>query len=184
MDDWENVTKSQMLVPLPHEKPITTVLNDFTQSYASKLTEGDPELDILDEIVHGFKEYFDKAIGRILLYRFERKQYMDLAAAMEGRPPPVYREGGNGEAERPDKDLASIKGKGPCDVYGAEHLARLIVTMPELISQTNMDAQAVNRLKEELHKLTQFLAKNATKYFAADYDAVESEYVDEMKRPM
>lgn len=171
-----------MLVPLPHEKPITTVLNDFTQSYTSRLTEGDPEVEILEEIIHGLKEYFDKSIGRILLYRFERKQHLDLVAAMEGKPPPVYQENSNGEERQPNKSLARIKGKTACDVYGAEHLSRLIVSMPELISQTNMDAQAVNRLKEELHKLTQFLAKNATRYFAQDYESVENAYVDDAKR--
>jgi len=50
--------------------------------------------------------------------------------------------------------------------------------MPELIAQTNMDHQAVSRLREELAKLTQWLAKHASTYFIAEYEAAGPEYAD------
>ena len=50
--------------------------------------------------------------------------------------------------------------------------------MPELIAQTNMDTQSVNRLREELAKMTMWLAKDANlkKYFAADYMKAGPDY--------
>lgn len=46
--------------------------------------------------------------------------------------------------------------------------------MPELTAQTNMDAAAVSRLKEELSKFTVWLSKNSEKYFVAKYEKPES----------
>lgn len=74
-------------------------------------------------------------------------------------------------------DIAhTIVGKTPSEIYGAEHLCRLFVSMPELIAQTNMDAQSVNRLREELAKMTQWLGKNVDTYFAKEYMNAGQEY--------
>ena len=53
--------------------------------------------------------------------------------------------------------------------------------MPELIAQTNMDHQAVNRLREELAKITQWLGKNSAKYFTAEYESATQEYIDKAR---
>ena len=56
-----------------------------------------------------------------------------------------------------------------------------LVSMPELIAQTNMDHQAVNRLREELAKITQWLGKNSAKYFTAEYESATQEYIDKAR---
>lgn len=53
----------------------------------------------------GCKDYFEKCVGRILLYRFEREQYFEMTQMLN--------KGGEWE------------GKNMGDVYGAEHLCRL-----------------------------------------------------------
>lgn len=53
----------------------------------------------MKEILDGLKLYFDKALGNILLYRFERAQYADVRKLYS------------------DKSMSEI--------YGAEHLLRL-----------------------------------------------------------
>jgi hypothetical protein len=68
VDDWENVTKNQQLVPLPAAKPVYTILNDYLEFEKPKRQPG-PDPDILDEVIAGLREYFDKCLGRILLYR-------------------------------------------------------------------------------------------------------------------
>lgn len=55
--------------------------------------------ELLEEVFDGLRIYFNKALGNILLYRFERHQYADIIRQM------------------PDKELV--------DIYGAEHLLRL-----------------------------------------------------------
>ncbi len=106
MDDWENVTKTLQLVPLPSPHPVNALLATYEDQELAKRRAGSPEADILQELTAGIREYFDKCLGRILLYRFERDQYFEVCKWFTTP---------GGEYE----------GKGPGDVYGPEHLARL-----------------------------------------------------------
>lgn len=164
------------------------ILEEYNQEERPKRTTP-AEADVLEEVIQGIREYFDKSLDKILLYRFEREQYHLLRKKWEA---------GSG-------DLAN---KGPLDVYGAEHLARLfgkfsinsftylagffsclvdcsllvcfyyLATMPELIAQTNMDAQATSRLREELAKFTLWLSKYSEKFFSNKYLTASNEYIE------
>lgn len=96
---------------------------------------------------------------------------------------------------------ADSKNTCAVDTYGAEHLARLLgmsdcvpnrqlqekhikltshnslVSLPELIAQTNMDQQSVNRLREELTKFTSWFSRHAVRYFVSEYETPGAEYV-------
>lgn len=106
VDDWENVTKNLSLVPLPSAHPVNEILTTYFDEEKGKRRLGSAEADLLEEVVSGVKEYFEKCLGRILLYRFERQQFFEIRQLWEH---------GVGEWE----------GKGAGDVYGAEHLCRL-----------------------------------------------------------
>ena len=69
VDDWENVTKNQQLVPLPHPHPIEQVLRDYVAQERTKRIIGSASMEVLDETIAGVMEYFDRCLGRILLYR-------------------------------------------------------------------------------------------------------------------
>lgn len=56
-----------------------------------------------------------------------------------------------------------------------------LVSLPELIAQTNMDHQSVNRLREELSKLTNWLGRNAINYFVNEYETPGQEYTEKAK---
>lgn len=159
VDDWENVTKNQQLVPLPHRVPVEIVLDDYLEFERPHREPGSASHDILEETVAGLREYFDKCLGRILLYRFERPQYIEMHQIWESGGPH----------------------KSPIDTYGVEHLCRLLVSLPELISQTNMDQQSVNRLRDELTKFTTWLSKNMVKYFVSEYETPNQQYVDQVR---
>ncbi|KAK1754616.1 MRG-domain-containing protein [Echria macrotheca] len=160
VDDWENVTKNNQLVPLPHVHPVDEILNDYLAHERPNREPGSASMDVLEEIMSGLREYFDKALGRILLYKFERAQYVEL-----------YR-----EWQKPES-----KHKSAIDTYGAEHLARLLVSMPELIAQTNMDNQSVKKLRDELSKFCIWFSRHVTKYFVSEYETPSQEYVDQAK---
>ncbi|KID76735.1 keratinolytic protein, partial [Metarhizium brunneum ARSEF 3297] len=161
VDDWENITKNNQLVPLPHPKPVTRILEDYLSFERPHREEGSASMDILVEVVAGFREYFEKALSRILLYRFERHQYMDLRKLWD--------------------NVESTKYKSVCDVYGAEHLSRLLVSLPELLAQTNMDQQSVSRLREEIGKFTVWLGRHCETYFVNEYETPSQEYVDKAR---
>lgn len=105
VDDWENVTKNQQVVALPAKASVNQILDDyFNEEKPKRATSAD--LDVLEEVITGIREYFDKSLDKILLYRFEREQYRSLRSKWE-----------NGSGNFADK--------GPLDIYGAEHLTRL-----------------------------------------------------------
>lgn len=163
VDDWEEVTKNLALVPLPAPKPVNTIIDEYFAEEKEKRFSGSAEMDLLEEVVAGMKEYFDVALGRMLLYRFERQQYLE-----------VRRKWAEGKGE--------WKGKGCVgDTYGAEHLCRMIVSLPEIVAQTNMDAQSVNRLREEMTKFVNWLSKNTRTYFTADYERANQDYIEKTR---
>ena len=99
---------------LPSTNPVNKILDTYYDEELEKRRAGSADGDILEEVIQGLKEYFDKCLGTILLYRFERQQYFDVKKAL------------NGELKEPIPDeWRELKGKGVADVYGAEHLARL-----------------------------------------------------------
>ncbi|PNY26107.1 Chromatin modification-like protein eaf3, partial [Tolypocladium capitatum] len=163
VDDWENITKNNQLVPLPHPKSVNQILESYLAYEKPHREEGSASMDILEEVVAGFREYFEKALSRILLYRFERHQYMDIRKLW-------------------DNNTEEMTGyRGVCDVYGAEHLARLIVSLPDLLAQTNMDQQSVSRLREEIGKFTVWLSRNCETYFVSEYETPSQEYIDKAR---
>lgn len=106
VDDWEKVTKEQKLVPMPAATPVTQFLDDYYRTESANRRPGSADADLLEEVIAGVKEYFNRALGRILLYRFERPQFYDVHKWIES---------GHGEHA----------GKTLCDMYGCEHLLRL-----------------------------------------------------------
>jgi mortality factor 4-like protein 1 len=53
--------------------------------------------------------------------------------------------------------------------------------MPELIAQTNMDAQSIQRLREEITKLMMWITKHSGKYFNEPYVPATQEYIDKAR---
>ncbi|KAL2005711.1 hypothetical protein VTN00DRAFT_10204 [Thermoascus crustaceus] len=161
VDDWENVTKNLQVVALPAKFSVNQILDAYVEEEKPKRTSPS-DIDVLEEVIAGIREYFDKSLDKILLYRFEREQYRLLRKRWEA--------GAEGFAD-----------KGPLDIYGAEHLTRLFATMPELIAQTNMDQQSTNRLREELSKITIWLSRNSDKFFATRYMTASNEYIEKSR---
>ncbi|KAI8226086.1 Chromatin modification-related protein eaf3 [Colletotrichum sp. SAR 10_96] len=162
VDDWENITKNNQLVPLPHPHPVDEILNDYLAFEKPNREDGSANMDILEEVLAGLREYFEKSLSRILLYRFERPQYHEIRKEWE-------------------KAGENDKNKSVCDTYGSEHLCRLMVSLPELVAQTNMDSQSVGRLREELSKFTVWLGKHAKNYFVSEYETPSQEYIDKAR---
>ncbi|KAH8599130.1 MRG-domain-containing protein [Bisporella sp. PMI_857] len=162
VDDWENVTKNLQLVPLPHPHPVKEILDDYLEYEKPRREKGSAQADLLDEVVAGLLEYFDKCLGRILLYRFEREQYLEVRKEWASKESKLYQ-------------------KTALDTYGAEHLCRLLVSLPELIAQTNMDQQSINRLREELQKLANWLGRNAVSYFVSEYETPSQLYIEKAR---
>ncbi|KAG4304926.1 hypothetical protein PORY_001601 [Pneumocystis oryctolagi] len=168
VDDWENITKNQQLVSLPRSPTVTEILQNYKNSIsaAQKKRFSNADADIFEEVISGIKLYFDRCLGNILLYRFERQQYSDIRKTYK------------------DKEMS--------DIYGAEHLLRLfgryivervewktlilLVSLPELIAHTNMDHQSIQILKSYIKEFLKFLVKNQSEYFLKIYENASPNY--------
>ncbi|KAJ1978648.1 Esa1p-associated factor [Dimargaris verticillata] len=156
VDDWEHITKDQQLVPLPRNPSVADILGQYKRSKLASQTKkkrGHDRYheDILDEVLEGLRLYFDKALGNILLYRFERLQYADMCKQHPNRP--------------------------MSDIYGAEHLLRLFVQLPSLIAHTHMEPDAISILKEHLSDFLMFLQKDTKAFFTTEYENASPAYL-------
>lgn len=162
VDDWEYVTKNYQLVPLPAKYPVNWIMDEYFDQEKVNRRLGSPEAQFLEEVRIGIKEWFKRALGKTLLYRFEREQYSDVSAWWEDVTDPN------------DKWY----GRGVGDCYGVEHLCRLLVKIPEYISHTNMDAQSINTMRKELDQFMSWLARNAPEFMCKEYTQATQEYIE------
>ena len=90
--------------------------------------------------VAALKLYFDRSCAAFLLYRFERlqlQQYLD---------------------SRPGSDERVL-----CQVYGAEHMLRLFVKLPLLLSHANLSPTDAAALASRLQRVVDWLDANLPK---------------------
>ncbi|KAI8097456.1 MRG-domain-containing protein [Halteromyces radiatus] len=151
VDDWENITKNQQLVPLPREPTVTQILAQYKQYRMEKKSGKEWNAELMDEVIEGLCMYFNKALGTMLLYQFERQQYSDI------------------RRKNSSKDMA--------DIYGAEHLLRLYVQLPNLIAHTSMDESTVVVLAEYLADILKYIQKMQKQFFVTEYQNASPSYV-------
>ena len=183
VDDWENVTWLNQMVPLPSKYPVSELLDEYRAFQENNVNPGSMEAAILDEMTQGVREYFNLALGRILLYKQERRQYGEWRKRVMNKNDPIHKDG--------EKSLYQI--------YGAEHFLRLLseskvpshspckanhglAMMPELTAQTNLDTTAINKLREGLIDMLMWLAQKSSisKYFGVPY--VDNHHLEEHER--
>ncbi|KAH9111636.1 hypothetical protein LEN26_002250 [Aphanomyces euteiches] len=109
---------------------------------ADFLAATEPTDDTLRPIFDGLQLYFDKALPLLLLYRQERAQYNQLGS-----------------------DIV------PSSVYGAEHLLRLFVRLPLLMSQMDLDLPYADqvRIQGAMNQFLKFVQKQRQTYFVPQY---------------
>ena len=64
------------------------------------------------------------------------------------------------------------------DVFGAEHLLRLFVKLPELLAQCKMQREHMQVLVSKLMELLKFIQANKAKYFATAFEPPSDEYIE------
>ncbi|KAK9949040.1 hypothetical protein M0R45_004586 [Rubus argutus] len=127
--------------------PRSPTVDDILQKYLDYRTKKDGKLtDPVGEVLKGIRCYFDKALPMILLYKKERKQYHDTV----------------------------VDDVSPSTIYGAEHLLRLFVKLPELLAYVNIEEETLTRLQQQLLDFLKFLQKNQSTFFLSSYDGSKS----------
>ncbi|XP_030495293.1 protein MRG1 isoform X2 [Cannabis sativa] len=138
VDDCEFITCMGKLPRLPRHPNVSEIFQWYIQH---RTEQKEPSADSVHEIMKGLQCYFDKALPLRLLYSEERQQYERAMAAY---------------------DLT------PSHVYGAEHLLRLFVLMPELLYHANMEEEALVELIENFNDFLKYLRMNQGACFRSD----------------
>lgn len=127
--------------------PRTPNVEDIMKKYLEyRLKKDGTKDESVGEIVKGLVCYFDKALPAMLLYKSERQQFEELI----------------------------INDVSPSSIYGAEHLLRLFVRLPELLSQANIEEETLIELQQKLVDLLKFLRKNQNAFFLSSYHVPEN----------
>ncbi|KAI3799002.1 hypothetical protein L1987_34290 [Smallanthus sonchifolius] len=117
-------------------------IDDIMKMYLEYRSKKDMISDSAGEILKGLRCYFDRALPVILLYDKERPQY--------------------GEYIKNDVS--------PSSVYGAEHLLRLFVKLPELLPYVNIEEDLLMSLQQKFLDFLMFLQKKQSSFFLSSYD--------------
>lgn len=161
VDDWEAVTKNNQLVPLPRNPNVLEILLEFKDhiiKMGKQTNLRDPEL-ILPTIISGLQVYFDRSLGANLLYRFERPQYAEIRKTYVTGPKVVVGQ---------EKEMSAI--------YGAEHLLRMLVSLPQMVASSTMDAESVGLVKDYVNELLVFLVNERSRFFMTEYESSSLQY--------
>lgn len=151
VEDWEHVVQDQKIIRLPRECSVQVVLDQFVESKRkSRTTAG---VAVYQEIVAGLKEYFNRCLPKLLLYRLERIQYDAMSAI-------------------------HVDGAAPSSIYGAEHLLRLFIKLPQLLGRLHLAPDASEPLQIRLNEVLKFLAARKT-VFNAEYFHPDESYMRE-----
>ncbi|KAI9464005.1 MRG-domain-containing protein [Lactarius psammicola] len=160
VDDWEAVTKNNQLVTLPRSPTVSEILEEFKQHILGSPPPNlrDPQV-VLPTIVSGLQVYFDKALGSNLLYRFERPQYADIRKRYVTGPTVQVSQ---------EREMSSI--------YGAEHLLRMIVSLPAMVAGSTMDPESVGLVRDYVTELMTYMMDQRARLFQREYDSASLQY--------
>ncbi|GMI82668.1 MORF related gene 2 [Hibiscus trionum] len=126
--------------------PRTPNVEDILKMYIDYRYEKDNMVsDSVREIFKGICAYFDKILPSVLLYRSEWRQYTDIVNEF------VF----------------------PSKAYGAEHLLRLFVKLPELLMRAYIEQGTLLELQQNLVDLLKFMQKNQNALFLSTYHVAE-----------
>ena len=159
VDDWEWITRKEHLIRIPKGPPaaaaasneetgdgepvpaasftVSRVLQEFMEF---KQAQGQADR-AMRELIDGLRLYFDRALPTYLLYRFERPQFEEY---VQGRP---------------SEDQRSMS-----EVYGAEHLLRLMVKLPSLLRMADLDAGDASVLQARLGEFLRCVSNRLVLY--------------------
>jgi len=160
VDDWEAVTKNNQLVTLPRSPTVVEILEEYKQHVLNDSPQNlrDPQV-VLPTIVSGLQVYFDKALGSNLLYRFERPQYAEIRKRYVTGPTVQVNQ---------EREMSSI--------YGAEHLLRMIVSLPSMVAGSTMDPESVGLVRDYVTELMAYMNDQRHRIFQKEYDSASLQY--------
>ncbi|KAJ3480362.1 hypothetical protein NLI96_g8407 [Meripilus lineatus] len=114
---------------------------------------------LLPTIIAGLQTYFDRALGANLLYRFERPQYAEMRRRYVTGPTVIVGQ---------EKEMSSV--------YGAEHLLRMLVSLPQMVASSTMDPESVALVRDYVNELMVWMVTERGRIFIGEYESASVAY--------
>ena len=164
VDEWNLIANEpKHLLKIPRLVTVNDIFKEYLESKEKKI-EKKVDYEKVKGLFEGLKVYFNKALPSILLYRHERIQYDILAESVFTTP----KVAGVSSTSIPEVTIL------PSDIYGGEHLIRLFVRLPKLLSGVVMQTGNISDIVGEFNDFVKFIQKNANRYVnISDYIPVQ-----------
>jgi len=148
------------LVTLPRTPTVVELLDEF----AAYITEKKPAhlrepVLLIPSIVSGLIVYFDRSLGANLLYRFERPQFADVRRQYKTWQKVIIGQ---------EKEVSAV--------YGAEHLLRMLVSLPGMIASSSLDPESVALVRDYVNELLEWMVRERGRLFQAEYETTSLQY--------
>jgi len=153
LTDWTAIQKQQ-LVPLPRKMNVKEITDRYVRSKLQK-NRRMQQLDAAKDFATGIELYFNRTLPRLLLYSFERLQYRD--------------------------SLSRYEGKQPSELYGAEHLLRLFIKLPDLVALAGIPESDIAPLSDIAADFLQFVNSKRASFFLTTYAKPTAEYLQKSR---
>ena len=129
------------MIKLPKSVTVNSILRNLVDSVEEQ------HKSIINDQVSEMIELFEKCLGTMLLYKFERLQYIELLKL--------------------NKKISEI--------YGIEHLLRFIVKFPNLLSKTNYEGESLIKVLLFFNELIKLISNSEyeSNYEAASIEYIK-----------
>ncbi|KAF9458077.1 MRG-domain-containing protein [Collybia nuda] len=160
VDDWEAVTKNNQLVTLPRTPTVVELLEQFASYIEETKPPGlrDPGL-LTPTIISGLQVYFDRSLGANLLYRSERPQFAEVRKQYKTGQKVIIGQ---------EKEVSAV--------YGAEHLLRMLVSLPGMVANSTLDPESVGLVRDYVNELLVWMVKEQARIFQPEYATASVQY--------
>ncbi|KAF7639984.1 MRG domain-containing protein [Meloidogyne graminicola] len=139
-----------------------------------------PTAENLEHSALGLLDYFEQAIGTILLYKFERPMFNDLYEKLNKEKAEEGENGGGGgegNDDNNDKEEKQKKNETSLRVcfakqFGLPHLLRMFVRFTDMLGYTDWSERSLEAIIRHAQDFVMFLNKNHQEFFNVDEDYV------------
>ncbi len=134
--------------------PVTPSVTEILDQFSDSVPSDEKgEADAVRQVVRAVKIFFKHALGAMLLYKFERPQFEDFDFS--------------------ESDVG--------DVYGAEHLLRLFVKLPKILSHCELTPKQRDAVKRGVGAICSYMVKYKQHVFTGTYARQGAGYAERAK---
>jgi len=173
VDDSDYVNGDElMLLKIPAQHTVEKIINDYCDHLRAHENEFDKlQFEELEENAKLLIDYFNAALGRHLLYKFERPQYADLVDKYGEK-------NGNSKKSTSSEEEENEPAIRASRYYGFVHLLRLFVRLGSYMNYTSWSSTTVAMAQTCIAHYLDWLARHVHVYYTgeSDYEATTLHY--------